>query len=390
MQIDPALGPTAFVLALIFLFGLAIQFLRQPHVIGYIVVGVTLSLIGPDILSDSDVVQRLGSVGVTLLLFFVGMEIDPKGLIKGWKFSVGGTILQIVLSIALAFAIGYVFAWRFERSLLLGFVISLSSTAIALRMLSDWKLEDSRIGRDVLGVLIVQDMAAIIMIISIGFLAPNQIARDSTGAFVQIIGASLLLALLAWVGSGRSISFPFLKTIQDSEELQIYTALFICFGMSWLSATMGLSAALGAFAGGLIVGASRQTRWVSQALTPFRTVFVGLFFVSIGLLINVELVLDKYLQISLLVLAVLVSSMVVNTLMFKANRYDWRQSLLGGALLAQPGEFSFVLAAIGLTSGLLTGTGYQLSLAVIAISLAISPVHIFLVRMLVRPSFNQT
>lgn len=385
MQIDPTLGPTALILMLIFMIGLLLQALKQPHVVAYIAAGVLLGSTGLGIIDDVVAVERLGGLGVTLLLFFVGMEIDAKGLIRGWRFSILGTLAQIVISVALAFAVGTFFDWSFGRSLLLGFVISLSSTAVVLKLMEDWNQIDTRLGRDTVGVLIVQDIAAIGMIITIGAVASGSSADTSIPLIPQLIGGLSLTGLLIWVGLGRSISLPFMQPVARSQDLQVFGALAICFGLAWVSAALGLSTALGAFAGGLIVGAARQTVWVKRALEPFRAVFLGLFFVSVGLMIDLDFVLSRALPIALLVLAVLISSMVVNTLIYRFSGYDWRQSIYGGALLAQPGEFSFVLAALGASVGLVMDTGYQLAISVIAISLALSPIHIQLVRAWVKP-----
>ncbi|MGB6230217.1 MAG: cation:proton antiporter, partial [Litorimonas sp.] len=133
------------------------------------------------------------------------------------------------------------------------------------------------------------------------------------------------------------------------------------------------------------IGAARATQWASLSLAPFRTVFLGLFFVSVGLLLDLSFIADRVLAIAMLVGVVLATSMVFNTMIYRVAGYDWRQSLYAGALLAQPGEFSFVLAAIGATTGIVTGIGYQLSLSVIALSVAISPLQIQFVRWLLKP-----
>jgi len=384
MTIDPFLAPTALALAVIFATGLLLNLIRQPHVIAYILAGV---LLGPSVIGlieDGEPVQRMGSLGVTLLLFFVGMDTHPLRLIKGWRVSVAGTLAQIALSIGLSFAIGAVFHWPVERSFLLGCVIALSSTAIVLNLLAAHGEMDTQFGQDTIGVLIVQDVAAIVMIIALGFFVTGSASLSPIGLGAQVFGGAALVGLIVWVALGRGVRLPFADSIANAPELQVFGALTLCFGLGWLSAAMGLSTAIGAFAGGLIVGGAKATQWVSTSLAPFRTVFLGLFFVSVGLLLDLGFILDRALPIAGLVLAVLLSSMVVNTLTYRVAGYDWRQSTYAGALLAQPGEFSFVLAAMGASMGIITGVGYQLSLSVIAISLAISPVHVQLARWLLR------
>ncbi|MEM7728755.1 MAG: cation:proton antiporter [Pseudomonadota bacterium] len=388
MSIDPFLGPTALALAVIFGTGLLLNLFRQPHVIAYVVAGVVLGQSGLGLIADGEPVERLGALGVTLLLFFVGMETQPTRLIQGWRVSVVGTGVQIAMCIGIAFGIGALFGWPLERSLLLGFVISLSSTAIALKLLETYGQTSTQFGQDTIGVLVVQDIAAIGMIIALGFLVGGPDALTPTALAAQIAGAAAFTGLLVWIASGRAVRLPFADSIANAPELQVFGSLTLCFMLAWISSAIGLSTAIGAFAGGLIVGAARATQWASASLAPFRTVFLGLFFVSVGLLLDLGFVADRIGAIAVLVAAVLLSSMVFNTLIYRVAGYDWRQSAYAGALLAQPGEFSFVLAAMGATAGIITGVGYQLSLSVIALSLALSPLQIQLVRRVLKPRID--
>ncbi|WP_298914063.1 cation:proton antiporter [uncultured Algimonas sp.] len=385
MTIEPYLGPTALALAIIFATGLLLHLIRQPHVIAYVVAGVLLGHSGLGLIENGEPVERLGALGVTLLLFFVGMETQPSRLIRGWRVSVAGTLMQIGICVALSFGIGQLFAWPAERALLLGFVISLSSTAVALKLLEAHGLTGSQFGQDTIGVLVVQDIAAIGMIIALGIFVGGGAALSPQAVAAQLIGGLALIALIVWIALDRPVRLPFADRLTDAPELQVFGALTLCFGLGWLSSALGLSTALGAFAGGLIVGAARATQWASGALAPFRTVFLGLFFVSVGLLLDLSFIAERILPIALLVALVLLSSMVFNSLIYRVAGYGWRQSVYAGALLAQPGEFSFVLTAIGATAGIITGVGYQMSLSVIALSLALSPLQVELTRRLLRP-----
>ena len=385
MQVDPILGPTALALFVIFGVGLALSLLRQPHVVAYVVAGVVLGPSGLGVVAGGEAVDRLGALGVTLLLFFVGMDTHPTRLIQGWRVSVVGTLLQVAACVGLGFAIGAVFGWNPERALLLGFVISLSSTAVVLGLLEEAGETQTPFGQDTIGVLIVQDIAAIGMILALGLLVMGGEALSPLDIAKQAAGAAGLVALIIWIARGRPVRLPFRSSVARAPELQVFGALTLCFGLGWISSSLGLSTALGAFAGGLVVGASRDTGWVSGALAPFRTVFLGLFFVGVGLTLDLRFVAERALPIAALVAAVLASSQVFNTLIYRTAGYGWRRSIYAGALLAQPGEFSFVLAAMGASVGIITGVGYQLALSVIAISLAISPLQVRLLRRLLRP-----
>jgi CPA2 family monovalent cation:H+ antiporter-2 len=147
-----------------------------------------------------------------------------------------------------------------------------------------------------------------------------------------------------------------------------------------------LSTALGAFVGGMLVGTGRETDWVQQSLAPFRTLFVALFFVSVGLMVNLDFMVRNWLQIGLLVTAVLVANTCINALVLRGLGIGWQRSLLAGAMLSQIGEFSFVLAAAGYQAGIITNYAYQMTIAIIAVSLLFSAPWIALTRRLVgRP-----
>jgi CPA2 family monovalent cation:H+ antiporter-2 len=162
----------------------------------------------------------------------------------------------------------------------------------------------------------------------------------------------------------------------------VFTALVLCFGLALITALLGLSTALGAFVAGILVGAAPDTEWVKQTLAPFRVVFVALFFVSVGMLVDLGFVRDEWPVVLLLVALVVVTKTLINAGVLRLLRDPWRQSFYAGALLAQIGEFSFVLAAVGLQAGLLEAFGYQLAVAVISLSLLASPPWIRLVRAL--------
>ncbi|MGB6228794.1 MAG: cation:proton antiporter, partial [Litorimonas sp.] len=235
MTIDPYLGPTALALAVIFGVGLLVSLVRQPHVVAYILAGVLLGQSGLGLIDDVQTVERLGALGVTLLLFFVGMETQPTRLIRGWKVSVLGTLAQIAISVGASLAVGQVFGWPVERSLLLGFVMSLSSTAVVLNILDRFGETQTAFGQDTIGVLIVQDIAAIGMIIALGFLVTGSASLTPATLAAQLVGAASLVGLIVWIALGRPVRLPFARNVSEVPELQVFGALTLCFGLGWLS-----------------------------------------------------------------------------------------------------------------------------------------------------------
>jgi CPA2 family monovalent cation:H+ antiporter-2 len=378
MHIDPILPTLVAIIGVVLLIGLSLQILRQPQVIGYLLAGVAIGPFGLALLTDTEFASRLGGFGVILLLFFVGMEVAPRQLISGWRIAVIGTLAQVALSVALVIPIGLWFDWPVERVVLLGFVTSLSSTAVIIKLLRDSGEINRKEGQDILGILLTQDLIIIPMLIIVGLMGGE--APSWSGLGLQIGGSIIIISLLAWALTRDSFHLPFGHLFRSDPELQVFAALLICLGLSLLTGLAQLSTALGAFAAGILVTAARETQWVHHTLEPFRVIFVALFFVSIGMLVDVSFISSHTMQVILLVVAVLVGNTLLNGIILRFLGYRWRESLYAGALLGQIGEFSFVLAAVGLTAGIISDIAYQYTIAVIALSLLVSPFWILAAR----------
>ena len=384
MHIDPLLPTLVAIIAVVLLIGLSLQLLRQPQVIGYLLAGVAIGPFGLALLTDIQFANRLGGFGVVLLLFFVGMEVAPRQLLSGWRIAVVGTLIQVALSVALVIPIGLWFSWPMERIVLLGFVTSLSSTAVIIKLLSDSGELDQKEGQDILGILLVQDLIIIPMLIILGLLGGETPGLRELG--LQIGGSIVIISMLIWALSRDSFHFPFGHLFRSDPELQVFAALLICLGLSLLTGMVHLSTALGAFAAGILVTAAHETRWVHLSLEPFRVMFVALFFVSVGMLVDVTFIVSHAVQVLLLVLSVLIGNTLLNGIILRVLGYRWRESLYAGAMLSQIGEFSFVLVAVGLTAGIITEIAYQYTIAVIALSLLVSPFWILAARRILRVS----
>jgi CPA2 family monovalent cation:H+ antiporter-2 len=380
MHLDPAMGAIVGALFLILAVGLALRFLRQPHVVAYLIAGV---LIGPGVTGlfmDTDALTRLGAVGVVLLLFFIGMEVSPRRLASSWKVSIIGTLLQILISVGFVWVVGAWLDWPFGRVLMLGFVISLSSTAVVLKILSDWNELDTPVGQDAVGILLVQDFAVVPMLIILDQLGGG--SSEHSNIWLQVTGGAVILAILAYLAVREEIRLPFLKWLKRDEELQLFGALSICFGIALLTGWMGLSTALGAFVAGMVIGAARETQWVHHSLAPFRVVLLAIFFVSIGMMLDLRFLVANLALVLALVFVILVVNTFINAGILRLLGDPWKETLYAGALLAQIGEFSFVLAAVGINSHAISEYGYQLVISTIAVSLLFSPAWIMLVRRL--------
>lgn len=381
MHLSQMLTSLVGITFIILIIGFLMAKFRQPQLVGYILAGV---IAGPAVLAlapDVATVEELGALGVTLLLFFIGMEVSPRKLVSGWKIAIFGTLFQVGISVLCAWLMGSWLGWPFARSILLGFVVSLSSTAVVLKLLQDRGELDSRAGENVLLVLLTQDLAVVPMLIIISLLGEH--APSQNELLLQIGGGTLLLAFSAWIISRENIKLPFMKHVRNNHELQVFTALLICFGMAFISSVMNLSAALGSFIAGMIVATAKETEWVHHSLAPLHVVFVAIFFVSVGMLIDLNFLRAHLIQILSLTGIVLISNTFINAIILKLLDNTWRDALYSGALLSQVGEFSFVLAAVGLNALIITQSGYQMTIAVIAISLLASPLWVSLVRLVI-------
>lgn len=385
MHLDPLLPPLVGIVLVVLTLGLVLQYFRQPQLVGYIIAGVVIGPSGLAFIDDIALIEHLGALGVTLLLFFIGMEVSPQQLARGWRIAVFGTLLQVIISVLTTWIIGHYLDWNFSRVVLLGFVISLSSTAVVLKLLKDRAELDSQAGQNVLMILLAQDLAVVPMMIIVSLMAGQ--SPDQTLIYKQVLGGVAITAFSLWVISRNPLHLPFARQVRQDHELQVFAALLICFGMAFITGMLGLSAALGAFVAGLVIAAARETDWVHHALEPLRIVFVALLFVSMGMLIDIQFIQNNLILLLSLLVGVLVTNTFINAFILKVLGNSWPVSLYSGALLSQVGEFSFVLATIGLQVGLISDFGYQATIALIALTLLISPIWIQAAKALVGRVF---
>ena len=372
MHMDPIMPVIVGSITAILLIALIMHTLRQPHVIAYLLAGI---LLGPSVLglvTDQHTLDRLGDFGVIILMFFIGMEVSPKKLIGNWKIALIGTFLQIAVSIFIIKALGVFFGWSNIFCILLGFIISLSSTAVVLNILQSRHELNTKHGQNALVVLLTQDIAVIPMLIVIGLLSGDHVS--SSVAMLQIIGGILLLGLCVFIVMKPNFKIPLIGTaIREDHDLQVFGALLLCFGLALISGIFSLSTALGAFIAGMVVASANEAQWVHHSLESFKTVFVALFFVSIGMLVDIAFILPHWAEIVGLTLLVLILNTFINGAVFRLFGDSWANSLYTGAILAQIGEFSFVLAAVGVSATILSHDDYQVIVAVIVTSLLLSP-----------------
>ncbi|MFQ5939821.1 MAG: cation:proton antiporter [Alphaproteobacteria bacterium] len=371
MPAHAELTALAVVALIAFACGIAMTRLRQPAIVGYILAGV---LLGPSVLAlveNREQVTLLAELGVLMLLYLVGMELNIRDLIQAWRTALIATLLQIGASVGVMLVLSQAFGWPPELAVLLGFVVAISSTAVAIKMLEDIGELTTPVGRLTVGVLIAQDLAVVPMMLIILTLAGDDFGVIDVGKILLSIG---FVALLIWYLSRREgVRLPFFRWVASDVHLAPVAGLTGCFGAAALSGLIGLSPAYGAFLAGLIIGNSTEREVMIQSTRPIQSVLMMVFFLSIGLLIDFRFIWDNLGEVLLLLLVVTVLKTALNVGILRALRQPWPRAFLSGVLLAQIGEFSFLLADTGTAVGLIGADNYRLVIAVTVLSLATSP-----------------
>jgi CPA2 family monovalent cation:H+ antiporter-2 len=365
----PLLGDIVviFVLSVIVLF--IFHKIRAPTIVGFLLTGIIAGPQGLGLIHAPDQVSTLAEIGVILLLFTIGLEISLKDLLMIKKYVLVGGTLQVILTIITVFAILRLIGIPLGESILLGFLISLSSTAIVLRILQSKAEFDSLHGRTTLGILIFQDIAIVPMML-VTPLLPGALDGITESPLV-ILGKGLGLIILVII-SAKWIVPKTLYHIAGTgdRELFLLSIVAICFVVAWITSLAGLSLGLGAFLAGLTISESQYSQQAFGNMLPLRDALTSFFFVSIGMLLDVNFLLKNPGYIVLLALSVIILKSLIAGSVIALIGLPIRITVLVGLALSQIGEFSFVLSQVGLGYGLLSIDIYQIFLDVTVLTMA--------------------
>lgn len=359
--------------------GLVLTALRQPPLVGYILAGVVLGPSGFGFLPQIDEVPLVAHFGVLFLLFVIGMEVSLRSFIADLKPALVLTLATLVIAFAAMMAFGAVLGWRVEQALLLAFVVSTSSTAVVLKVLEDLGQSRSHLGRIVIATAIAQDIAIVPMLIIANAFRADGALEISTLVTVAIAIGGLIL-LIAVLGPRGKIAFPFQERILGHVEIVTLVALLLCCAAAVLSGIAGMSAAYGAFVAGLFMGRTTLRAEAIAAMQPIQSVLMVMFFVTIGLMLDVGFIFSNALLVGVFVLAALIGKSAVNVIVLRLVGLPSTTAFQAGLILGQIGEFAFVLAAIGLSNQVLDPVGYKLAISVIVLSLLFSPMWTYAVQ----------
>jgi monovalent cation:H+ antiporter-2, CPA2 family len=375
----------AFGLALIF--GLAAARLKLPTLVGYLLAGVVIGPYTPGFIADADLSAQLAEIGVILLMFGVGLHFSLQDLLAVRKIALPGAVVQIGVATAMGLGISQLWGWSFGAGLVFGLALSVASTVVLLKALEARGVLDSMNGRIAVGWLVVEDLAMVLVLVLLpplaGWLGGD--ARGLAGAGADDRGVwttlgltlgqvALFVALMLVVGKRL---FPWILwqvARTGSRELFTLCVIAAAMGIAYGSAALfGVSFALGAFFAGMVLRESSLSHRAAEESLPLRDAFSVLFFVSVGMLFDPRMLIDEPLRILVVVAIIIIGKTLAAFAIVILFRYPLNTALTVSASLAQIGEFSFILAGLGVALKLLPIEGQNLILAGAVISIALNP-----------------
>jgi K+:H+ antiporter len=364
----------AIVMSVAALATLIFRQLRQPVVLGYILAGV---IIGPHtppfaLIEDEHAIETLAELGIIFLMFALGLEFSLRKLKEVGPTAFIAASLEILLMIFAGYALGRAFGWSEMDSIFLGAILSISSTTIIIKALEGLGKARERFASLIFGILIVEDILAIVLIALLsGFARTGQLEAGAVGMTILSLGSFLGILLVA----GLIVVPRLLNYVArfKSDEMLLITVVGLCFGISIVTVKLGYSVALGAFIIGAIIAEARQIYKIETLMHPVRDLFSAVFFVSIGMLFDPALLVKYALPIVVLTIVVVLGKVISCSLGSFVAGNDMRTSLRVGMGLAQIGEFSFIIAALGLSLNVTSDFIYPIAVAVSSITTLLTP-----------------
>jgi len=382
MPHDTALIATiaaGFGLALVF--GLLAARLRLPPLVGYLLAGIAVGPHSPGFVADAALAQQLAEIGVILLMFGVGIHFSVGDLLAVRRIALPGAAVQITVATALGAAIVHLWGWSWGSGIVFGLCLSVASTVVLLRALEDRGLLDSVDGRIAVGWLIVEDLVTVIVLVLLPALAgllggPVSESGEGLGTVIAMTLAKVaaFVALMLVVGR-RAVPWLLERVARiGSRELFTLSVLAIALGIAvGAAALFGVSFALGAFLAGMVVNGSDLSHEAAADALPMQDAFSVLFFVAVGMLFDPMILIRQPLEVLGVVLIVMLGKSIAALAIVLALRYPLHTALVISASLAQVGEFSFILAALGVSLGLLPPEGQSLIVAGALLSISLNP-----------------
>nr|WP_320161386.1 cation:proton antiporter [uncultured Methanoregula sp.] len=372
MDFMPALVGVALISIFLLYVG---QRFRLPSIVSFLIIGMLAGPYGFGVITDQASIETFGEIGIILLLFTIGLEFSFEKLLKSWRIVIIGGLAQLCTTIVAITFVTYTLSVPFTAALVFGFIISLSSTAIVMKILQERREVDTLQGRTLFGILLFQDLAIIPMILILPLVMGSS-GPDLSALPLGILKVAFILVLIVILARWIIPGLLYRVASQKNRELFFITIAGICIIVAWLTNQAGLSFTLGAFVAGLIIGESDYNIDALSHIIPFRDVFASIFFLSIGMLLNTDIILGNS---SLIMLIVMIVTLIIGIKILTgacasaALGMPARVSIFTGLALCQVGEFSFVLAKTGLDANFIPEVVYQIFLASAIITMALTP-----------------
>ncbi|HZI08739.1 MAG TPA: cation:proton antiporter [Myxococcus sp.] len=371
MDVPAVLQELVLVLGVAVAVVLALSHLRLPTIAGLIAAG---ALIGPGGLGwvrDAALIEVLAGIGVVLLLFSIGLEFSLGRLKRLWRVLLLGGGLQVGLTTLAVMAGALALGFPAARGVFFGFLVALSSTAIVLRALTERHEVDAPHGRLIIGALIFQDLCVVPMMLAVPLLAGQ---RAGLGAIAWVLGKAVLLVVATAV-LGRTVVPRFLKDVAATRRREVFilAVLGLCVGIAWVSSLAGLSLALGAFLAGIALADGDYGHQALADVLPLRETLSSFFFISVGMLLDVRVLVERPLLVGALVVGVVLVKALAGAVSSMVMRFPPWVAVLAGLGLAQIGEFSFVLAHAGAQAGLLSAEEQRLFITMSVLTMLVTP-----------------
>ncbi len=349
-----------------------LQRLKLPSIIGFLLTGIVIGPYGLSLINAVEQVEILSEVGVILLLFVIGMELSIKQLISIKKTVFIGGFLQVIITVIVTGFVYYFLGNSWNESVFVGFLFSLSSTAIVLKTLQDRQEISAPHGRNALAILIFQDIIVVPMMLVTPLIAGD--SSDIGMSILTMVLKTIVLLLITYL-SARYIVPRLMHAVAktNSKELFLLVTITLCFAVAFLTSEAGLSLALGAFIAGLIISESEYSHQATSIILPFRELFTSFFFVSVGMLLDLGFFFNNIPIVLVLVLSVFVIKSSIAAIAVAILKYPTRTVLLTGLSLFQVGEFAFILSKVGIEYDLLSAQTNQYFLSVSILSMILTP-----------------
>lgn len=370
----------AFALALIF--GLIAEKLKLPALIGYLFAGILIGPSTPGFVADIAIASQLSEIGVMLLMFGVGLHFSVQDLMSVKRIALPGALAQMTLATLLGMLVAHYWGWSMGHGLVFGLSLSCASTVVLLKALESRRILESMNGKIAVGWLVVEDMVTVLVLVLMPALAGvlgGQGEVGNTGAIWEAIGVTLLeitgfVVVMLVVGKRVLPWLLWYVAGTGSRELFTLTVIAVAIGVAFFASSLfHVSFALGAFFAGMIMRESEYSHRAAEDSLPFRDAFAVLFFVAVGMLFDPAILVKQPAQVLSVVAIIILGKSLAAIAIVLALRYPLNTALTVAASLAQIGEFSFILAGLGVSLNLLSQDGMSLVLAGALISIALNP-----------------